>query len=185
MPIKLNDAIEEICMSETHRFNAPQSKMAERVLHTFPPVFDGNSKVLIVGSIPSVKSRQEGFYYGNPQNRFYRVLAAVLGVDVPQTIGQKKAMLLKHGIAVYDVLSECDIEGSSDLSIKNARVNDFSAIFAAAEIRRVFANGKAAHQYFERFVGAAECLPSTSPANAAWNLERLIGAWTVIRNYIG
>ena len=90
------------------------------IVHEFEPVFDGNSRVLILGSLPSVKSREQGFYYGHPQNRFWRVTAAVFGEPVPNTIAEKRAMLLRCGVAVWDVIAECDIIGSSDASIKNA-----------------------------------------------------------------
>ncbi|MGI6153135.1 MAG: DNA-deoxyinosine glycosylase [Christensenellaceae bacterium] len=153
----------------------------EKVIHTFEPVFDARSKILIVGTMPSVLSRQEQFYYGNPRNRFYDVLSALFKHKKPASAGEKKAFLLKHNIALYDVLAECEIKGSMDASIKNARPNDFSGIFAAAAIKRVYANGNTAYKYYKRFIGEdVTCLPSTSPANAAYSLERLIGEWAQI-----
>lgn len=155
-----------------------------RVRHTFEPVYNAESCILIVGTMPSVLSRQQNFYYANPRNRFYDVLSALYGCAKPETIEQKIAMLLSHKTAVYDVLESCDIKGSADTSIKNARVNDFSDIFKAATIKCVFANGKTAYQYYSKYVGEAVCLPSTSPANAAWGLQRLIKAWSAILKYI-
>ena len=154
----------------------------ETLTHTFEPVYDENSKILILGSFPSVKSRENHFYYGHPQNRFWKVLANVLETEVPQTIGEKKKMLLTHGIAVWDVIASCSIQGSSDTSIKDVVVNDFSEILQKADIRMICANGGKAwelyHRYAEEKTGmTAAKLPSTSPANAAWNLERLCAAW--------
>ncbi len=155
------------------------------IKHPFPPLYDENSRVLILGSFPSVKSREEMFFYGHPQNRFWRVLAAVLGCGVPQSIEEKREMLLSHGVALWDVLASCEIEGSADSTIKNAVANDLSPIFAAAKIEKVFVNGKTAEKYYNKYLKqklgrAAVCLPSTSPANAAWSVERLVRAWSVI-----
>ncbi len=156
----------------------------EHVVHTFPPVFDARSRVLIVGSLPSVKSREEGFYYGNPHNRFFRVVSTLLRMPLPQSNEEKRELLLAGRIAVFDAIAECDIMGSSDASIKNARPNDFSMIFEIADIRQVFANGALAHKYYTKYVGGAVRLPSTSPANAAYSLERLVGAWSVVCPYL-
>ncbi len=155
------------------------------IQHPFPPLYDENSRILILGSFPSVASREEMFFYGHPQNRFWRVSAAVLGCPVPQTVAEKREMLLSHGVALWDVLASCEIEGSADSSIKNAAANDLSPIFACAKIEKIFVNGKAAEKYYNKYLkerfGAALCLPSTSPANAAWSLERLAAAWSVIK----
>ena len=153
--------------------------------HPFPPVYDENSNILILGSFPSVKSREQGFFYGHPQNRFWRVLAAVFEDEVPMTVPDRRAFLLRHGVALWDVLSACEIEGSADASIRSAAPNDLGPILAAAPIRAVFANGQTAgklyHAYLEPGTGRpALVLPSTSPANAAWSLERLIETWQVI-----
>ena len=154
-----------------------------RVIHSIAPVYDANSKILILGSFPSVKSRESKFFYGHPQNRFWRVIAAVCGCKTPETITEKKEMLLLNNIALWDVIESCDIEGSSDSSIRNVRVNDFSRIFAAADIQQIFANGGTAYNLYKKHVGDnITRLPSTSPANAAWNQERLIDAWRVILN---
>lgn len=154
------------------------------VEHTFEPVFDKNSKILIVGTIPSVLSRKYGFYYGNPRNRFYDVLSTLFNSSKPDTIESKKNFLLLNKIGVYDVLSSCDIEGSADSSIKDAKPNDFNTIFNNSGIKRVFANGRTAYIYYNKYIGECEYLPSTSPANASWNFERLISAWSVILRYL-
>jgi hypoxanthine-DNA glycosylase len=152
-----------------------------RVTHPFDPIWDENSRILILGSFPSVRSRADNFYYGHPQNRFWRVLAGLYAEPIPQTVEEKKAFLLRHGIALWDVISSCEIENSSDVSIRNAEVNDLSAIFARADIRAVYTNGKAADKLYRKYhEREAVCLPSTSPANAAWSLEKLLAAWSVI-----
>ncbi|MCD7708964.1 MAG: DNA-deoxyinosine glycosylase [Clostridiales bacterium] len=158
--------------------------------HTFPPVFDGKSEILVLGSFPSVKSRENNFYYGHPQNRFWKVIAAIFDEPVPTEIDEKKRLLLSHGIALWDVIASCDIAGSSDSSIKNAVPNDMDSIFKIANIRAVFLNGGTAHKLYKKNIsdckngGNKLCaeipfiqLPSTSPANAAWSKKRLIGAW--------
>ena len=156
--------------------------LSSHVKHPFPPLFDANSKILILGSFPSVKSREQMFFYGHPQNRFWKVLAAVYGEEVPDTVPQKKKLLLDHGIALWDVIASCDIEGSSDASIRNVVANDLSVILSKTDIRKIIVNGKTAEKYYlkytkDRIGRDAVCLPSTSPANAAWSLERLIKAW--------
>ena len=152
-----------------------------RVTHPFDPIWDENSRILILGSFPSVRSRADNFYYGHPQNRFWRVLAGLYAEPIPQTVEEKKAFLLRRGIALWDVISSCEIENSSDVSIRNAEVNDLSAIFARADIRAVYTNGKAADKLYRKYhEREAVCLPSTSPANAAWSLEKLLAAWSVI-----
>lgn len=157
----------------------------ERSEHPFAPVYDSSSRILIVGTFPSVISRQQNFYYGNPRNRFYRVLAALFGTHVPEGIEAKKRFLLRHHVAVYDVLESCVIRGSADASIRSARPNDFGPIFHAAPIACVYANGRTAHKLYEQYVGSAVYLPSTSPANASYSLERLVGAWAVILTCLG
>ena len=155
------------------------------LVHPFPPVYDAESEILILGSFPSVKSREIMFYYGHPQNRFWRVLAAVYNADVPQNTDEKTRFLLKHHIALWDVLASCEVTGSADSSIKNAVPNDLSVILSRADIRRIYTNGKTSEKYYKRFSEeitgrGSVCLPSTSPANAVWSLDRLIGAWKVI-----
>lgn len=155
------------------------------VVHPIEPVFDEKSEILILGSFPSVKSREEMFFYGHPQNRFWKVLAAVLECPVPGTVAEKRALLLDHGIALWDVIASCDVTGSSDSSIKNVVPNDLSRILESAPIRQIFINGKTAEKYYRRYllpiVGREGiCLPSTSAANAAWSLERLVNVWRII-----
>lgn len=161
----------------------------EHLTHTFDPVFDKDSKVLILGSFPSVKSRENNFYYGHPQNRFWKVLAQIFEEGIPQTIGEKKAFLLKHNIPVWEVIESCTIIGSSDSSIKDVVVNDFSKVLENSAIETIYVNGGKAyelyHRYAEKQTGIqAIKLPSTSPANAAWSLERLCKDWIQIREMI-
>lgn len=156
------------------------------IQHPIPPVFDAASRILILGSFPSVKSREAQFFYGHKQNRFWKVLAAVTGSAVPQTVPEKRQLLLTHHIALWDVIASCDIVGSSDASITNVQVNDLSEILQSAPIETIYTNGtKAAalyRKYLEPITGRpAVSLPSTSPANAAYSLERLIQAWQVLR----
>lgn len=152
------------------------------VSHTFLPVYDETSEILILGSFPSVKSREQGFYYGHPQNRFWRVLAALYSCEVPESIEGKKAILLANHIAVWDVIDSCDIIGSSDSSIKNVIPADIPWLLQQTRITRIFANGKTAENLYQRFAEqstgkTAVVLPSTSPANAAYSLERLTECW--------
>lgn len=155
------------------------------VVHNIPPLYNQNSEILILGSFPSVKSREAQFFYGHPQNRFWRVLAAVLGCEVPKTIAEKQEMLLFHHIALWDVIACCEIVGSSDSSIKNAVPNDISVVLNGSRIKRIFVNGKTAEKYYNKYIFpkikiAATALPSTSPANAAFSIESLISAWCII-----
>lgn len=156
------------------------------IVHPFPPLYNKASKILILGSFPSVKSREQMFFYGHPQNRFWKVMAAVFECDLPETIEEKKQLLLENGIALWDVIASCEITGSSDSSIRNVIVNDISKILEEADIRQIFVNGKTAEKYFNKYTKAqikrdAVCLPSTSPANAAWTVEKLVKEWNVIK----
>ena len=156
------------------------------IVHPIPPVFDAHSEVLILGSFPSVKSRESGFFYGHPQNRFWKVTAAVFSEDTPIRVEEKKAFLLRNHIAVWDVIGSCEIEGSSDATIRDVTVNDLDIILKKADIKAIYVNGKKAYEMYQRYtqpvIGReAVCLPSTSPANAAWNIDKLIEAWRVIR----
>ncbi|MCR4591085.1 MAG: DNA-deoxyinosine glycosylase [Lachnospiraceae bacterium] len=156
------------------------------ITHPIPPVYDKGSRILILGSFPSVKSREEGFFYGHPRNRFWKVLATVFYDHVPGTIAEKRAFLLRNHIAVWDVIHSCEIEGSSDTSIRNVIPNDLNLILKNAEISKIFVNGKTAERYYIKHIEPelgikARCLPSTSPANAAWSLPRLIEAWRLIK----
>lgn len=152
------------------------------VTHTFAPVYDADSKVLVLGSFPSVKSRENNFYYGHPKNRFWKMAAGVCKAEVPETTEQKKTFLLGHHIALWDVIASCDIVGSSDSSIRNVTPNDMERILREADIQAIFCNGEKAYQLFLRYckqegMPQVKKLPSTSPANAAWSLERLIEVW--------
>lgn len=154
----------------------------EHICHTFKPVYDEKSKILILGSLPSVKSRETGFYYGHPQNRFWKVLAAILSCSVPVTIEEKKEMLLAHHIAVWDVIESCDIIGSSDSSIKNVVPADIGTVLQKTAVRKIFANGKKAESLYRQYIFpktkvSVTALPSTSPANAACSLEKLVDIW--------
>ncbi|MBR6703868.1 MAG: DNA-deoxyinosine glycosylase [Lachnospiraceae bacterium] len=156
------------------------------IVHPIPPVFDENARVLILGSFPSVKSREAGFFYGHPQNRFWKVTAAVFGERIPQSIPEKRAFLLRNHIAVWDVIRSCEITGSSDASIRDVTVNDLSVILDAAPVRQIFVNGKTAEKMYKRYTEPVLkrpclCLPSTSPANAAWSAEKLAEAWRIVR----
>lgn len=150
--------------------------------HNIPPVYDQSSRILILGSFPSVKSREGQFFYHHPQNRFWQVLAAVLGCPVPSSIEEKKAMLIDHGIALWDVIASCEITGSSDSSIRGAVPNDLGRIVKDVDLQAVFCNGQTAFRLYRRFLAPslslpAAVLPSTSPANAAWPLARLVETW--------
>ena len=159
------------------------------VSHDFEPVFDENSKVLILGTFPSVKSRENQFYYGHPQNRFWKVIAGLTESEVPQTIEEKKKLLLEHGIAIWDVIESCDIIGSSDSSIKNVVPADIERVVANSKIQNIYANGGTAKKLYEKYskkktgreiIG----LPSTSPANAAYSLERLLECWQEVKKVL-
>ena len=164
--------------------------MSARQTHPFPPVWDERSRILILGSFPSVKSRKEGFFYAHPQNRFWRVLAGLFGCETPQTVSEKKALLLARGVALWDTIASCEITGSSDQSIRGAVPNDLSPILAGAPIAGIFCNGALSWQLYRQYLEPqtgrpAGKLPSTSPANAAWQLDRLLDAWRVILPVLG
>lgn len=161
----------------------------EMILHNIPPVWDENSKILILGSFPSVKSRSTQFFYGHAQNRFWRLLSSLLGEGVPGSIEDKKKLLLKYHIALWDVVKSCDIVGSSDSTIKNVTPNDLSQIINGSRVRKIFTNGQTAYKLYNKYIFPitsieAHPLPSTSPANAAYNMERLIDEWKIIGNYL-
>ena len=157
----------------------------EHIVHSFEPVYDKDSEILILGTLPSVKSRENNFYYGHKQNRFWKVLATLLKEPVPETIEEKKAVLLAHRIALWDVIQSCDIKGSSDSSIKNVQPTDIGMILEKTNVTQIYANGNKAGQLYKRYqypvTGIeATVLPSTSPDNAAWSLARLCEAWKTI-----
>lgn len=161
------------------------TKGANFIVHPFGPLYDEQSRVLILGSFPSVKSREQQFFYGHPKNRFWPLLAALTGSEIPQTIEEKKQLALKNGIALWDVIASCEIVGSSDSSIRNAKPNDITPILENSSVQNIFTNGKTADSLYMRYIFPVTkiqsvCLPSTSPANAAWNMERLLSAWQII-----
>lgn len=156
------------------------------IVHPIPPLFDKNSKTLILGSFPSVKSREAAFFYGHPQNRFWAVIAAVFGEEKPVTVEEKKKLVLENNLALWDVIASCEIVGSSDSSISNVTANDLSVIISNSNVEKIFVNGKTAEKYYNKYTYPetgikAVCLPSTSPANAAWSFERLVDAWKIIK----
>ncbi len=154
--------------------------------HQIEPVYDKDSKILILGSFPSVRSREAGFFYGHPQNRFWKTVAAVFEEDVPATIEEKKKMLLRNGIALWDVVASCEIEGSSDSSIRNVRPNDIKKLIGETSISRIYVNGRTALKLYRKYLEEqldmkAAVLPSTSPANAVYSLDRLVEEWRIIK----
>ena len=156
------------------------------IVHPIPPLYGKNSKTLILGSFPSVKSREAEFFYGHPQNRFWAVIAAVLGEEKPKTIEEKKRLILENNLALWDVIGSCEIVGSADSTISNVTANDLSVIISNSSVDRIFVNGKTAEKYYNKYTYPktgikAICLPSTSPANAAWNFEKLVDAWKSIK----
>ncbi|MBR4026840.1 MAG: uracil-DNA glycosylase family protein [Lachnospiraceae bacterium] len=185
----------------------------QNIAHTFEPIYNKESEILILGSFPSVKSRENNFYYGHPQNRFWKVLGKVFGENtqntsfyvndsvidksisnknlndifyVPQTIEEKKEFLLTNYIAIWDVIASCTISGSSDTSIRDVVVNDFTEILKNSNISKIYVNGGKAYELYRKYAEQktgikAIKLPSTSPANAAWNLDRLYEAWKIIK----
>ena len=150
--------------------------------HNIPPVYDENSRILILGSFPSVRSREDAFFYAHPRNRFWKVLSAVFGCPEPGSVNEKKQLLLNNHLALWDVLASCDIINSSDTSIKNAQPNDITTILSEADVKKIIVNGKTAEKYYNRLLFSVtgiecECLPSTSPANAAVKTDELIKIW--------
>ena len=153
--------------------------------HPFPPVWNERSRILILGSFPSVRSREIGFYYGHPQNRFWPLLAQLFHENTPVTIEDRRSFVLRHGIALWDVIESCQITGSSDSSIRNTKPNDIAGLISQTSIDHVYCNGQQAWRLYQKYCAngcgiQAISLPSTSPANAAWNLDRLADAWQII-----
>lgn len=154
--------------------------------HTFEPIFDSKSKILILGTFPSVKSRENNFYYGHPQNRFWSVLAEILKTETPRSIPEKRQMLIENKIAIWDIVGSCEISNSLDVSIKNAQPNDIGIILGNANIKTIYANGKTAEKLYNKYLLKQTgkeifALPSTSPANAAFSKEKLVDAWKIIK----
>ena len=159
------------------------------VTHVLEPVWNADSRVLILGTIPSPKSRELGFDSGHPQNRFWPVLSQVLGRPLPQTNEEKRQLCLENGVALWDVLASCDIQGASDSSIRNAKVNDFSHILAHSAVAAIFTTGQTAHRYYQkrcaaRYAVPEFCLPSTSPANCQISLPQLVERYRVLLPYL-
>lgn len=154
-------------------------------LHNIEPVYDKDSRILILGSFPSVKSREAIFFYAHPQNRFWKILAALFNEEEPINEKQKRDFLHRNHIALWDVIQSCEITGSSDSSIRVLKVNDVSKILKKTKIEKIFVNGKTAEKNYKKYLEkeldtAAICLPSSSPANAAYSLDKLIECWKII-----
>ncbi len=155
------------------------------ITHPFPPLYNENSRTLILGSFPSVKSREAMFFYGHPQNRFWKVLAVLFDEKIPENIGEKKELVLKNNLALWDSIHSCTITGSSDSSVKDVVPNDISKIINSSKIDKVFCNGALSYKMYTKYIFPttgieAVKLPSTSPANAAYSLDRLVSIWRII-----
>ncbi len=160
-----------------------------RLVHPFGPLFEKQSRILILGSFPSVKSREQAFFYGHPQNRFWRVIATIFNSPLPESIEDKKALILGNGLALWDSIASCEITGSSDASIRNAEPNNIGIILSACNIERIYCNGRKSYDLYRRYIEPetgreAVCLPSTSPANARLSQDDVIKAWSVIADDI-
>lgn len=158
-----------------------------KIVHPIEPFYQENSKILILGSFPSVKSREQMFFYGHSQNRFWKVISFIFGEKTPNSIDEKKNLLKNNGIALWDVIHSCEISGSSDSSIKDVVPNDISKILENSSVEKIFVNGKTAKAYYDKYIKNitkcdAICLPSTSPANAAWSIDKLIEDWSQIKS---
>ena len=157
-----------------------------RIDHPFGPLYGENSRILILGSFPSVKSREQNFFYGHPQNRFWKVIAALYGQKTPVTIPEKRKLILDNGLALWDSIASCVITGSSDASIRDVRANDLRIILDNSPIEKICCNGRKSYEMYQKYIQnkigrEAVCLPSTSPANAQFSLEKLIAAWSVLK----
>lgn len=160
----------------------------QTIIHPIPPLYDGDCRILILGSFPSVKSREAMFFYGHPQNRFWKLLAALFEEPVPQSVDEKRSLALSRHIAMWDTIRSCAITGSSDSSIRDVVPNDLSVILDNSRVERIFCNGATSYNLYKKFIYPvtgieATKLPSTSPANAAFSLERLLAEWSVIKEY--
>ena len=163
--------------------------MSERIIHPFEALYNENSKVLILGSFPSVKSREVSFFYSHPRNRFWKVIPALFGEEEPVTIEKKKELILRRNLALWDSIHSCEITGSSDSSVKNVVPNDISKIIGNSKVSKVFCNGALSHKMYMKYIFPdtkieAVKLPSTSPANAAYSLDKLIEEWKIIKEYL-
>lgn len=158
----------------------------QRIVHPIPPLYDSQSRILILGSFPSVKSREAMFFYGHPQNRFWPLTARLFGEDIPTNIEEKKALALRHHIALWDSIHSCTIVGSSDSSVRDVVPNDLSVILDNSRVERIFCNGALSHKMYMKYIFPstgieAVKLPSTSPANASFGMDRLIEEWEIIK----
>ena len=161
----------------------------QTLVHPIPPTWNENSQILILGSWPSVKSRARAYFYGHPQNRFWQLLALLFEEPLPETKSERESLLLRRGIAVWDVIASCSISGSADSSIRDVVVNDLSVILEHAPIQQIYVNGRKAESLYCRDIQPqihrdAICRPSTSPANAAWTLEKLLPVWQQILTFL-
>ena len=164
-------------------------KQYESLNHIFDPIYNNKSKILILGTFPSVKSRENDFYYGHPRNRFWKLISLITDEATPDTIGEKKELLLRNNIAIWDVIKSCDIVGSSDSSIKNVMPADLTPILQTADIQQIYGNGGKAYQLYYKYTYPSTgkemiVLPSTSPANAAYSIEKLETEWSQIKKFI-
>ena len=152
-----------------------------RVKHTFKPIYNKESKILILGSIPSVKSREYNFYYGHPKNRFWELIAKIYNKKIPVTIDEKTDLILRNNLAIYDVIKSCDIEGSSDSSIKNVVINNINKIIRDSSINKIIFNGNKSYELYNKYesnkFNNLVVLPSTSPANARFTFDKLYATW--------
>ena len=161
----------------------------QTIIHPIPPLYDENSRILILGSFPSVKSREAMFFYGHPQNRFWRLISRLFDESVPTTIEEKKQLALSHHIALWDTIYSCTITGSSDSSIRDVIPNDLSVILDNSKVERIFCNGATSHKLYMKYIYPttgieAVKLPSTSPANAAFQMDRLAEEWKIIKDFV-
>ena len=174
------------CDLYNQHFLCMEKDLSRVTAHPFPPLFDEHSRTLILGSFPSVKSRENLFFYGHPQNRFWKVISSVFGERVPETIPEKKQLILGRHLALWDSVAFCEVTGSADASLRCVIPNDLRTMLETAPIGRIYCNGRKSHEIYTRLIEPmtgrkAECLPSTSPANAQWTLERLAAAWSVLK----
>ena len=153
-----------------------------KVEHTFKPIYSKDSKILILGSIPSVVSREDNFYYAHPKNRFWKIISKIYNEKIPTTKEEKTKLILNNNLAIYDVIKSCDIEGSADSSIKNVKLNNLDLLIQKSKIEKIIFNGNKAYELYNKYeknkFSNTKVLPSTSPANAKYTLEDLCKIWS-------
>ena len=174
------------CDMYNQHFLCMEKDLSHVTAHPFPPLFDEHSRTLILGSFPSVKSRENRFFYGHPQNRFWKVISSVFGERVPETISEKKQLILRNHLALWDSVAFCEVTGSADASLRCVIPNDLRVILGSAPIEHIYCNGRKSHEIYTRLIEPitgreAGCLPSTSPANAQWTMDRLTEAWLQLK----